>query len=165
MHIVSRGEMCQWWRAYKTPNSVNSAFSHDVRVLVSFWMVFPSVLGKFQQKALSGDLTLSVCASHLQGKLLPIFKGSCFHVLLISKIPGHQVMQPRSTWVTVRNINVRLLPHIIIQASQHLMTSIMFTDQYCSRSEVLPHIWHYTFSLICFFLSSPPHLHPPLNTY
>ena len=44
----------------KTMNSVNSALPHNVRVLVSFCMLFPLVLGEFLQNAVPDDCTLSV---------------------------------------------------------------------------------------------------------
>ena len=40
-------------------NSANYALSRDVRLLVSFWMVFPLVIWKFLQKALLDGFTES----------------------------------------------------------------------------------------------------------
>ena len=62
-------------------SSANYTLPHVVIVLVSFWMFFPLVLGEFLRKLFL--IPYSLCS------VFPIFKGSCFQVLL--KTLGHHV--------------------------------------------------------------------------
>ena len=66
----------------KPGQGANSTLSHDVRVLVSFCMVFPLALCEFQQKVLFLASLLVKCVPHLQEKLLPS---------TVNRIPGDQV--------------------------------------------------------------------------
>ena len=111
-----------------TLNRIKSAFSHDIRVCVSFcfWMVFPFVLFKFLQKASSWRVILLVvlCAS--------IFKGSCF--LVVNKIPGIRLCNLALLLLSVRNIYILgYFPESFPSLTTSWCGQYCFTDQDCIR--------------------------------
>ena len=80
-----------------TVNSLKSAIcilSHHVRVLVSYRMVVPLVAPL--QKALADNLTVSVVCSHIHEKQRPS---------IVNKSSLHQVMQPFTPYLSVRNVH------------------------------------------------------------